>query len=98
MGKRHIYELIAAAVLFAVILIGFFVYKYVDAQFEPFSGKAALEYDSAATVGGWEEIGDGLDGKVAAGMINISMNTIPVFASGDSEGNLMIVNANQELK
>ena len=89
MGKRHIYELIAAAVLFAVILIGFFVYKYVDAQFEPFSGKAALEY----TPGGWEDMtSDDLDGKIEAGMINISMNTIPVFASGESEGNLMIVN------
>ena len=93
MKRKHILELIAAALLVAVILLCFYAYRYVDSQFEPFSDKAALAYDSAATVGGWEEPDTAdLDGKVAAGMMNISMNTVPVFADGASEGNLMIVN------
>ena len=33
-----------------------------------------------------------LNEKVEEGMINISMNTSPIFADGTSEGNLMIVN------
>ena len=39
-----------------------------------------------------EEIVDSLNEKVEDGYINISMNTAPVFADGQSEGNLMIVN------
>ena len=93
MRRKHILELIAAALLVAVILLCFYAYRYVDSQFEPFEDKAALAYDSAATVGGWEEQDTAdLDGKVAAGMMNISMNTVPVFVDGASEGNLMIVN------
>ena len=93
MARKHIYELIAAAVLIVIILAGFFAYRYIQSQYESFSEKAALAYDSAATPGGWEDMTEnGLDGKVAAGMMNISMNTVPVFADGQSEGNLMIVN------
>ena len=56
-------------------------------------------YDSNAVEGGWDEadtdgIIAGLNEKVEEGMINISMNTSPVFADGTSEGNLMIVNEN----
>jgi hypothetical protein len=39
-----------------------------------------------------EEIQSSLNDKVAQGMINISMNLTPVFASGSAEGNLLIVN------
>ena len=93
MKRKHILELIVAALLVAVILLCFYAYRYVNSQFESFEDKAALAYDSAATVGGWEELDTAdLDGKVAAGMMNISMNTVPVFADGASEGNLMIVN------
>ena len=58
---------------------------------------SGLVYDSGAVVGGWDEadtdaIIAGLNEKVEQGMINISMNTSPVFADGTSEGNLMIVN------
>lgn len=57
----------------------------------------SIVYDSNATVGGWEEtdtetIVDSLNKKVDQGMINISMNTTPVFSDGISAGNLMIVN------
>lgn len=56
-----------------------------------------LIYDSSAVEGGWieadtEEIIASLNEKVEQGMINISMNTAPVFDSGSAAGNLMIVN------
>lgn len=54
-------------------------------------------YDPNAIKGGWDEadtaeIIAGLNEKVEAGMINISMNTTPYFHDGAAEGNLMIVN------
>lgn len=54
-------------------------------------------YDPSAIKGGWDEVDTteiiaGLNEKVAAGMINISMNTTPYFHDGAAEGNLMIVN------
>lgn len=64
-------------------------------QDDPVTG--GLVYDDGAVVGGWDEadkdaIIAGLNEKVEEGMINISMNTSPVFKDGTSEGNLMIVN------
>ena len=61
------------------------------------SAPDGLIYDDAAVEGGWEsrsreEIEDSLNEKVEDGYINISMNAAPVFADGQSEGNLMIVN------
>ena len=57
----------------------------------------SIEFDPSATEGGWDEadldaIRDSLNEKVADGMINISMNTSPVFSDGESAGSLMIVN------
>ena len=56
-----------------------------------------IVYDDGAVEGGWDEadtdkIVENLNEKVEEGMINISMNTSPIFADGTSEGNLMIVN------
>lgn len=56
-----------------------------------------IVYDDGAVIGGWDEadtdkIIENLNEKVEEGMINISMNTSPIFADGTSEGNLMIVN------
>ena len=56
-----------------------------------------IQYDDGAVEGGWNEadadkIIDSLNQKVEEGMINISMNTTPVFENGTSSGNLMIVN------
>lgn len=56
-----------------------------------------LIYDNNAVEGGWnqadvDDIVAGLNEKVEAGYINISMNTSPVFEDGTSAGNLMIVN------
>lgn len=61
------------------------------------SGSTGIVYDSNAVEGGWDEadtekIVESLSEKVDAGMINISMNTSPVFADGEAAGNLMIVN------
>lgn len=58
---------------------------------------SGLVYDSSAVEGGWieadtDEIIASLNEKVEQGMINISMNTAPVFDSGSAAGNLMIVN------
>ena len=58
---------------------------------------SGIVYDDAAEEGGWEhlsqeEIEANLNQKVADGMINISMNTAPVFADGTAEGNIMVVN------
>ena len=68
-----------------------------DAAAKEDSFTSGLVYDSGAVVGGWDEadtesIVASLNEKVEEGMINISMNTSPVFANGTSEGNLMIVN------
>lgn len=59
--------------------------------------EGGLIFDESAVEGGWEnlsqeEIEAALNAKVQEGMINISMNTAPVFADGQAEGNLMIVN------
>ena len=68
-----------------------------DAPDETTNAGSSLVYDDGAVEGGWDEadtakIIDSLNEKVEAGMINISMNTSPVFANGTSAGNLMIVN------
>ena len=57
-----------------------------------------IVWDANAEEGGLahrseEEIRAELNEKVAQGMINISMNTSPVFESGSAEGNLLIVNS-----
>jgi len=62
---------------------------------DPVTG--GLVYDDGVVIGGWDEadtdaIIANLNEKVEEGMINISMNTSPVFKDGLSEGNLMIVN------
>lgn len=64
----------------------------------PKSSMNVIEFDQNATEGGIEhkskeEIQKELNEKVAQGMINISMNTNPVFEDGQSEGNLLIVNS-----
>lgn len=56
-----------------------------------------IEYDEGATEGDLEhaskeEIQAALNEKVAQSEINISMNPTPVFETGTSEGNLLIMN------
>ena len=93
MRKRHVIELLVALVVTATGVLTFLCLRQQNEDKEIPSDTVPLVYDNAATPGGWEEMNtDDLNGKVAAGMMNISMNTIPVFADGASEGNLMIVN------
>lgn len=82
---------VAAVVIVVVILL------LLRSCGAPADDPGGIEFDPSATEGGWDEadtdeIIAGLNEKVEEGMINISMNTSPVFADGTSEGSLMIVN------
>lgn len=60
--------------------------------------KPGISWDVNAEEGGLtqkseEEIQEELNKKVEEGMINISMNTAPIFETGTSKGNLLIVNS-----
>ena len=68
---------------------------WIDDESVPLGG---IEWDADAEEGeltqrSEEEIQAELNKKVAQGMINISMNTAPVFSSGTEKGNLNIVNS-----
>ena len=104
--KRTLWPLILVALL-AVIVVLFLLLRGCQAaplSADPeastpdaHTDHAGLVYDDGAVEGGWaeadvEQIVNSLNEKVEEGMINISMNTTPVFADGASAGNLMIVN------
>lgn len=86
---------IGLAFLAACIVAGGFLLRSVSEEVA--QDPVGIIYDINAIKGGWEsmseeEITAALNEKVEEGMINISMNTSPVFASGSAKGNLMIVN------
>ena len=89
---------VAAAVLGIILLLQSCQEQPEPALQEPDTVEAAgLELDPNAAEGGWDEadldaIVESLNEKVDEGMINISMNTSPIFQDGHSAGNLMIVN------
>jgi hypothetical protein len=92
--KRAIIILLVLVLLAAIV---FTVKSCIDRKGVELSGGSGITYDANATLGGWEggdtdEIVETLNRQVQAGMINISMNTTPVFSDGTSKGNLMIVN------
>ena len=87
--------LLTALLCLACALLGAGLAGCQDTAAEPIP--TGLVYDDAAVEGGWEtlsreEIEESLNQQVEAGYINISMNASPVFADGQAEGNLMIVN------
>lgn len=87
---------IASAVA-AVVIVAVIILLLLRSCGAPANDPGGIEFDPSATEGGWDEadtdeIIAGLNEKVEEGMINISMNTSPVFADGTSEGSLMIVN------
>lgn len=96
-NKKKIIALIAIIAVLAGAAGGFYYAKNrVPAEVE--DPNTGLVWDTNAEEGGLEgqseeEIQAELNKKVEEGMINISMNTSPVFADGTSEGNLMIVNS-----
>ena len=93
---------IGAGLLALLLLLGIvadiFIFSGKDKEPDtPSKPIVGLDYDQNAEEGGWsalseDEIAAALNSKVEAGMINISMNTSPIFPDGKSEGNLMIVN------
>lgn len=98
--NSKIYKIAGLVILvLLLIILALLLFRSCSAE-EPVQDDPAasgLVYDSSAIKGGWDEadtdaIIAGLNEKVEEGMINISMNTSPVFEYGTSEGNLMIVN------
>ena len=95
-------KIVVGAGLLALLLIlgitGFSLFSGTDkGPDNPNNPATGITYDQNAEEGGWsalseEEIAAALNSKVEEGMINISMNTSPIFPDGKSEGNLMIVN------
>ena len=94
---------VVLAVAFLVCAIGAGIFLITRLVSKPLTkedarGQTGIVYDSSAVEGGWdnlspEEIAEKLNEKVAEGMINISMNTSPVFEDGKAKGNLLIVNS-----
>ena len=100
--KANTYKTVGIMILALVIIAAaLFIFKSCSGDTppptDPTSTGTGLVYDAGAVEGGWNEadvdkIVEGLNEKVEEGMINISMNTSPVFQTGASSGNLMIVN------
>ena len=98
-AKSRTLVILAVVGLAAALTVGIFtavrmIRKHPASKDDP---KTGIVYDDSAVEGGWdnlspEEIAEKLNEKVAEGMINISMNTAPIFEDGSSEGNLMLVN------
>lgn len=99
-AKSRTIVILSVAALALLISLG--IYGVVRMVHKPEAKNDALTsggliFDASAVEGGWEnlsqeEIEARLNAKVEEGMINISMNTAPIFADSKSEGNLMIVN------
>jgi hypothetical protein len=92
-GKRK--YIILLLLLFLLLMLLLWLWPFAGLR-EAFHTKA-LAWDTNAVEGGLtqrseEEILAELNQKVEEGMICISMNTSPVFASGTAKGDLLIVN------
>ena len=93
--KRFLlYAALGVAFLLACVAVGFFLFPAEEPAEDVTGG---IIYDLDAVSGGWESLSEeeivaSLNEKVKEGYINISMNASPVFADGQSEGNLMLVN------
>ena len=93
--KRFLlYAALGVAFLLACVAVGFFLFP-AEEPAEDVAGE--IIYDLDAVSGGWESLSEeeivaSLNEKVEEGYVNISMNASPVFADGQSEGNLMLVN------
>ena len=95
-SKKETYKKVGVGAAI-VVVIAIIILLLLRSCGAPANDPGGIEFDPSATEGGWDEadmdaIRDSLNEKVEEGMINISMNTSPVFADGTSEGSLMIVN------
>jgi hypothetical protein len=93
-GKIAVIVLLALIILAAVFLL---LRSCGSDGGDSKSSVSGITYDGDAIPGGWaehdtDEIVETLNRQVEKGMINISMNTTPVFSTGANEGSLMIVN------
>ena len=80
--------LIALLVLLIIAAAVFLLRSCTDGK-TPDPAPGGIVYDPGAVEGGWNEadtakIVDALNEKVEQGMINISMNTTPIFQNGSS--------------
>ena len=101
-GNVSVFLLFPLIMLVAVIVAALFARNHrepaVSLDTPATYAYAGLELDANSVEGGLvyrskEEIQAELNQKVQEGMINISMNTSPVFENGKAEGNLLIVNS-----
>lgn len=95
--KSNKKKIIAIIAIIAVMIGGISAYCVTKNRSGEDSANGMV-WDTNAEEGGLngrseEEIQAELNKKVEEGMINISMNTSPVFHDGKSKGNLMIVNS-----
>lgn len=98
--KKKKWFIAAGTVLILAVLLFLLLCRSCQVRKEtpgPLPESSGIVYDESAVSGGWEEkskeaIVESLNEKVEQGMINISMNTSPVFETAASDGNLMIVN------
>ena len=95
-SKKETYKKVGIGVGL-VIVVAVIILLLLRSCGAPANDPGGIEFDPSATEGGWDEadmdaIRDSLNEKVEEGMINISMNTSPVFSDGESAGSLMIVN------
>ena len=93
---RAVLILLAALLIIAAVLLLLRSCSGGD-DAEDVTPGGGIVYDPNAVEGGWKEadtdkIVESLNEKLEQGMINISMNTSPIFRNGTSAGNLMIVN------
>ena len=96
-SKKETYKKIGIGAAIVVVL-AIIILLLLRSCGGPVDEPGGIEFDPSATAGGWDEadldaIRDSLNEKVADGMINISMNTSPVFSDGESASSLMIVNS-----
>ena len=101
-NKKRTIILSAAFVFIGALVVLLLILKPGTGSIAPANPQSAqmggLSLDPNSEEGGLvyrsqEEIQAELNQKVKEGMINISMNTSPVFESGTAKGNLMIVNS-----
>lgn len=96
-SEKHWIIAVGIVLILAVLLFLLLFRSCQGKNEKPLPESSGIVYDQSAVSGGWEEkteseIVSELNEQVEQGMINISMNTSPVFETASSDGNLMIIN------
>ena len=96
--NKNIKLWIILVAMIVLAVIAFLIFRPKPTSAGPDDAPASgIVWDANAEEGGLtqrsvEKVQEELNRKVEEGMINISMSTAPVFETGTSEGNLLIVN------